>query len=82
MSHREDPTKEACRPETGFSGLSGKPSRAKPLLRRQAPSRARPLSYMDKPFLAKQWADVDPDFRPDVYARWYAELAEQERFKR
>lgn len=40
------------------------------------------LSYVDKPFLAKQWADEDPDFRPDVYARWYAELAEQERFKR
>lgn len=26
------------------------------------------LSYVDKPFLAKQWADEDPDFRPDVYA--------------
>ena len=40
------------------------------------------LSYVDKPFLAKQWADADPDFRTGVYARWYAELAEQERFKR
>jgi len=33
------------------------------------------LSYVDKPFLAQQWADENPDFRPDVYAKMYQELA-------
>ena len=40
------------------------------------------LSYTDKPFLAKQWADSDPDFRPEIYARMFAELASKPPYRK
>lgn len=33
------------------------------------------LSYVNKPFLAKVWADENPDFRPDVYLKMYEDIA-------
>lgn len=40
------------------------------------------LSYVEKPFLAKKWASVDPDFRPDIYARLYTELAQKAPYRK
>lgn len=40
------------------------------------------LSYVEKPFLAKQWAETDPDFRPAIYAKMYEELSQLPKYAR
>jgi predicted amidohydrolase len=40
------------------------------------------LSYTEKSFLAGVFEGANPDLRPDIYARMYAELAEKAPFKK
>jgi hypothetical protein len=38
------------------------------------------LSYTEKSFLAAQWSETNPDFRPAVYAKMFDELAKKPSF--
>jgi predicted amidohydrolase len=38
------------------------------------------LSITEKPFLAKQWSDDEPDWRPEIYMEMYKEIANTEKY--